>query len=187
MAKTELNLKYVNEGFGKPNADGTYGIRNDIKTYELLVDGVPVVNVTVEFERFSSQQPDYACAYISYDNNFFLDKNSEYLNKGYATIALDTITESLLREGIVPKISLDINKDNEASLRVAEKVGYKYIKNNEYSVYNTNAIKMIEDGLEYLKKVDPEIYDMQMYSNLVSFRRYVEQCVPKEKEEEKHL
>ncbi len=185
MAKTELDLKYKSEGFGKPFPDGTYGIRNDIKTYELLVDGVPVINLTLEYERFSSNKPNYAAVFISYDNNYFLAKDPRFVNKGYATLALDTITESLLREGEVPRISLNITKDNAASLRVAEKVGFKYIKNDEYSVYNPNAIKMIENGLSYLKGIDMELYDMQMYSALSSYRRYVEQCIPEEKQKTK--
>lgn len=180
MAKTELRLKYKSEGFGKPFPDGTYGIRNDLKTYELLVDEVPVISLSLEYERFSSKKPNYAAVFISYDNNYFLSKNTEYLNKGYATLALDTITESLLREGDVPRITLNIAKDNLASQRVAEKVGYKYIKNDEYSVYHPNAIKMIEEGLSYLKDTDMEIYDLQMHSALVQYRRYVEACLPKE-------
>ena len=180
MAKIELEKKYQNEDFGKPFSDGTYGISHDIQTYELLVDGIPVVNLNVEYERYSSQKPYYACAHISYDNRFFLSKNPNYVNRGYTTMALEAITEMLLKENKVPRITLDINKDNIASLRVAEKAGFKYIKNNEYSIYSPNAIKMIEDGLEYLKDIDLEIYDMQMYSNLSSYRKYLEQCVPKE-------
>jgi len=180
MAKLVLNLVYKNDDFGKPYSDGTYGIRNDVKTYELLVDGVPVIDLTVEYERFCTQKPNYACACISYDNNFFLQEDSIYVNKGYATIALDTITESLLREGEVPRITLNIARDNKRSLRVAEKVGYKYIKTDEYSVYHPQATKMIEEGLTYLKDIDPEIYELQMYAQLNAYRKYLEQCVPKE-------
>lgn len=181
MAKFELKLKYQNEDFGKPSEDGSYGILKDVKTYELLVDGVPVINISVGYERFSSSAPNYACAHITYDNYYYLDKNSKYLNKGYATIALEEITESLLKEQKVPKLLLNINKNNPASLRVAEKVGYKYMRNNEYSIFLPNAIKLIEDGLASLKEIDTEIYDMQMYSWLSSYRTYLEQCLPKKK------
>ena len=185
MAELELRLKYKNEDFGKPYSDSSYGIRNDIKTYELFVDGTPVINIGVEYERFSTQAPNYACAHVTYDNYFYLGNNPEYLNKGYASIALEQITEELLKENQVPKISLSINKDNLPSLRVAEKTGYKYIKTNEYSIYNPNAIKMVEEGLKYLKEIDAEIYDMQMYSWLTSYRTYIEQCLPKKKEQSK--
>ena len=184
MAKLELRLKYKNPSFGKPNKDGSYGIRNDMKTYELFVDEVPVITLNVEYERFSSTQPNYSCVYISYDNNFYLADNTEYLNKGYATDALIAITESLLAENIAPKISLNINEDNYSSLRVAEKAGYKFIRNNEYSIFNLNAIKMYEEGLEYLKEEDKDIYELQMESALNSFKKYVEACCeikPKQK------
>ena len=44
---------------------------------------------------------------------------------------------------------------------------------------------MVEEGLKYLKEIDAEIYDMQMYSWLTSYRTYIEQCLPKKKEQSK--
>lgn len=177
MAKTELVLKYVNNDFGKQLPDGTYRIRGDIKTYCLVVDGVEVINLTVEYERFQETQKDYSNAYISYDNKFFLEPNSPYTNKGYATLALDTITESLLREGLVPRITLNISDDNLRSKRVAEKVGYKHVKNDEYSVYNPNALKMYEQGLAYLKDSDYELYEMQLKFKIDDMKRYIDSAI----------
>lgn len=182
MAKLELNLKYKNDDFGKKGKDGKYSIRADLKTYELLVDGVPVIDLSIEFERYTDTRPYYKEAHISYNNMFYL-KDDKYTGKGYATIALENVTNDLINEGIVPKITLDINDDNDASLRVAEKAGYTYIKNNEYAMYHPEALKMIEQGLEYLKDTDEELYEMQMSSELMTFRRYIEELLKKEEKQ----
>ncbi len=184
MQTRELKLTYQNEDFGKPNKDGTWSIRNDIKTYTLIENDVEIVDITIEYERFSNKQPDYACAHVSYSNHFFNTNHPKYENKGYASIALETITEFLLRDGKVPKISLDINPNNLASKRVAEKNGYIYVMNNEYSIYHPNALKMIEHGLEYLKKEDEDLYNTQLNFNIKRMKIYLENCI-KQSEKDK--
>ena len=47
--------------------------------------------------------------------------------------------------------------------------------------YHPEATKMIEEGVAYLKDLDPEIYDLQIYAQLNAYRKYLEQCIPNEK------
>ncbi len=168
----ELKLDYVSPNFGNPNKKGEYGIRTDYKRYVLYVDNIPVVNISLEYERFSSNNPNYACCYISY-NNMFYKQDDKYTNKGYTTKALQLVTDMLLQEGNVPRISLDILPENEPSKKVASKVGYIFINNNNYSIYHPNAIKMYEEGLSYLKDDDYDIYEMQMQSFLMQYKKYI--------------
>ena len=172
--KIELSLTYINNNFGKPNRHGEWGLRSDQKKYTLYIDKVPVINISIEYERFDTSKPNYSCAYILYDNLFFSENNSKYNNKGYATIALENITEALLREGNVPRISLNILPNNKASQKVAEKVGFIHIRNDEYSIFNPHAIKMYEEGLSYLKGYDDEIYNLQLKKFIQDFKKYID-------------
>ena len=182
MPNTELKLVYQNEDFGRPNIDGNYSIRKDMKTYEFLVDNVPVINITVEYERFQEHDPRYAAAYISYNNHFIGKKDSDYLNKGYAKEALRLVTNLILQEGLVPEITVQITDDNIRSQKVARHVGYVKTKNEDYSIYHPNALKMIEEGLEFLKEEDEDLYEMQMKSHLDPLKKYIE--TKKEQENE---
>ena len=169
----ELKLDYISPNFGKKNNRGEYDIRSDYKKYILYVNNIPVVDISIEYERFTSTSPNYACCYISYNNKFF-NKDDNYTNKGYTTKALQLVTEMLLKEGNVPRISLDILPDNEPSKKVASKVGYIFINNNNYSIYHPNAIKMYEEGLSYLKEDDYDIYELQMERALMFYKKYIE-------------
>lgn len=182
MPNTELKLVYQNDLFGKKNQYGKYGIRSDIKSYELLIDNQPVISIVVEYERFNENEPNYSAAYVSY-NNLYFHKQSEFNNKGYATIALKEITEILLKEGLVPVITLQITADNERSIKVAKKAGYLETKPEEYSVYHKDAIKMFEEGLSYLKDEDEDLYDMQLKARLDLLKKYISQKKEKENED----
>ena len=170
---TELKLDYICPNFGKKNSRGEYDIRTDMKKYILYVDNIPVVNINIEYERFNSKQPNYSCCYISYDNMYFNKKESKYNNKGYTTQGVQQIIEMLLSSGITPKISLNILPNNLPSKRIAEKLGFIYMNNDEYSIFHPNAIKMYEEGLEYLKEDDEEIYELQMKKNLMFIQKYL--------------
>ena len=167
-----LKEVYTSPNFGKPNSRGEYEIRSDCKSFVLLVDDVEVVNISLEYERFESTKPNYSCVYITYNNKYF-NKESKYNNKGYTTIALQQVTEMLLKSGKVPRISLDILPDNLPSKRIATKVGYTYMNNNTYSIFHPDALKMYEEGLEYLKKEDPEIYELQMRKYMLFYKKYI--------------
>ena len=60
--------------------------------------------------------------------------NEEYWNKGYATIALNLVTDYFLKMDRIKKIILGAFSDNYASIRVMEKCGYKLlgIKKDEF-------------------------------------------------------
>ncbi len=178
MVDTKIILKHESPDFGKRKSDGTWGIRTDSKIYALLVNGTEVIDLSVEYERYDERTPSYSCAHISYANRFFL-QDSEFNNKGYATQALDTVTESILREGKVPKISVNIPSDNLISQRVAEKAGYIPVKDDEYAVYNPYALKMTEAALSPLQEKDPESYDTHMRSFLGDYKSYIENIIKK--------
>ena len=168
----ELKLDYISPNFGKKNKKGEYDIRTDIQKYILYVDNIPVVNISLEYERFNNKISNYSCCYISYDNMYF-NKDDKYLNKGYTTKALQLVTNMILNKGNVPRITLSILPSNLPSIKVANKVGYIYINNNDYSIYHPNAIKMYEEGLEYLKEDDEDIYELQIKRNLMFIQKYL--------------
>ena len=60
--------------------------------------------------------------------------NEEYWNKGYATIALNLVTNYFLKMDRIKKIILGAFSDNYASIRVMEKCGYSFlgIKKDEF-------------------------------------------------------
>ena len=60
--------------------------------------------------------------------------NEEYWNKGYATIALNLVTNYFLKMDRIKKIILGAFSDNYASIRVMEKYGYSFlgIKKDEF-------------------------------------------------------
>ena len=53
--------------------------------------------------------------------------NEDYWNKGYATIALNLVTDYFLKMDRIKKIILGAFTDNYASIRVMEKCNYKFI------------------------------------------------------------
>lgn len=172
MENIELELSYINKTFGKPTPRGEWPIRGDVKKYSLLVDKIPVIDIEVEYQRFNEKNPNYSCAFISYYNNFFNNPSSPYNNKGYATMALNLVTEMLLKENI-PRLTLSILDDNERSKSVARKGNYQLIENDNYSVFHPNAIKLYEEGLKELKEEDEEIYFLQMERFLRQYQKYV--------------
>ena len=60
--------------------------------------------------------------------------NEDYWNKGYATIALNLVTDYFLKMDRIKKIILGAFSDNYASIRVMEKCGYSFlgIKKDEF-------------------------------------------------------
>ena len=168
----ELIEDYVSINFGKP-INNEWGIRTDHKRYVLLVDKVPVVEISVEYERFDKSKPNYSCAHISYNNLFYAKDNKEYLNKGYTKLALSMITERLISEGNIPRINLNILPSNEISKHIALSSGYVPMINNDYSIFLPDAIEQYIEGLSYLKDIDEDIYELQLEKYQLFYEKYI--------------
>ena len=142
------------------------------KTYGFIVDGKLAEKISVKYERFNGLS-SFSNAFISFTA----------ANQEAAAIALDGITESLLREGRVPRITVVAEADTPQE-KVASATGYKYIKGNEYSVYHPNAVMMYERGLAPLKDQDYNEYDKQYRGYIGGLQSYIDTFLQEVKEKE---
>jgi RimJ/RimL family protein N-acetyltransferase len=62
-------------------------------------------------------------------SNVDMKINQEYRNKGYGTIALKKVASKY------PQLNATIRKSNKASIRVAEKAGFKRISSKRQAIY----------------------------------------------------
>ena len=142
------------------------------KTYGFVVDGKLAEKISVKYERFNGLS-SFSNAFISFTA----------ADQEAASIALDGITESLLREGRVPRITVVAEADTPKE-KVALATGYKYIQGNEYSVYHPQAVMMYERGLAPLKDQDFNEYDKQYRECIGGLQSYIDIFLKEVKEKE---
>lgn len=121
-------------------------------TFMLKVNGVDVVCYSVCIGSYKGT------ASIDYFN-LFAGENSEYLNKGYATLGLNNVCETLFNEDLVCEIMLQISELNKKSRKVASKSGFIELDRETYTKVHPDVNRVYDERLKYFIKQDPDNKD----------------------------